>query len=223
MRCLPKTDTFLTTPFLYPILDMEYVEKNGLDLYKLIDLWMYRSSIPFIQLRAKKYSLSGYTKLYKEILNYKPDVKVIVNDFWEFAIQENAYGLHIGKEDFSSLSVNSVLKLKEYSGVKGTSCHSIQDLLSLDPNIWNYTGFGPIFPTHSKKSDHPTLGTECLKHLPDMGNISIVLIGGISQQNAREIVSIGRFSIASISALSKEANLIQMEELNVAPHFIMEE
>jgi thiamine-phosphate pyrophosphorylase len=200
-------------PFLYPILDMEYIEKNSIDPYTLIDLWIDRPTIPFIQLRAKKYSLSTYAKLYKEIIKYKPNIKIIVNDFWMFAIEKNAFGLHIGKEDFSALSQDDGVRLKTYSGIKGTSCHSIRDLLSLDPNIWDYTGLGPIFQTHSKNSIHPTLGVDFLKHLPELGNIHIVLIGGINVQNLKEIFSVGQFSIASISALSDKLSLTRMESI----------
>ena len=56
-------------------------------------------------MRAKSLSVQEYEKLYSQILREFPNSKIVINDFWKFGLELNAFGIHIGKEDYLKLSV----------------------------------------------------------------------------------------------------------------------
>lgn len=134
-----------------------------------------------------------------------------MNDFWEIGIKESSFGIHIGKEDYIRLSVSEKSVLKENKSILiGTCSHNIEDILSLDTEIWDYTGFGPMFKTETKKSHYPTLGIEELKKALFKTRIPLVPIGGIDLSNFFIVYEVGNILPASIGMLSNEKSLVKI-------------
>lgn len=181
-------------------------------MLNLIELWeKYSDCISFFQLRAKSLSVQEYEKLYSQILREFPNSKIVINDFWKFGLELNAFGIHIGKEDYSELSVQEKEEIRMDKNVlKGTSSHSIDDLKNLEEGLWNYTGLGPIFETTSKKTNHPVLGTEIIKDAISISKIQIVPIGGINLENFISLFGYGKILPASISMMTYEKSLVKI-------------
>lgn len=197
---------------LYPILDFDFCKSQNIQMLNLIELWeKYSDCISFFQLRAKSLSAQEYEKLYSQILREFPNSKIVINDFWKFGLELNAFGIHIGKEDYSELSVREKEEIRMDKNVlKGTSSHSIDDLKNLEEGLWNYTGLGPIFETTSKKTNNPVLGTEIIKDAISISKIQIVPIGGINLENFISLFGYGKILPASISMMTYEKSLVKI-------------
>lgn len=150
--------------------------------------------------------LPEYQLFYQDLLKENPGLQIIVNDYWEFAWEVSAFGIHLGKEDFLNLDKGDVEKFSKIPCIKGTSSHSLDDLKSLDLELWDYSGFGPIFPTQTKVSEYKTLGIEVLKQATQISQIKLVPIGGITMEHFPEILVSENVLPASISAFSEKEN-----------------
>lgn len=206
---------------LYPILDLDFCNSKNISLSELIGVWnQFPDCISFFQLRAKSLSESDYKNLYLELKKEFPNSKIIINDFWEVALEVAPFGLHIGKEDYENLSKLEKQKLKAGNDLlKGTSSHSLLDLLNLDLDFWDYTGFGPIFSTTTKKSNNQTLGVETLKKAIQQTKIPLVPIGGIDTQNFSSLYGFGKITPASISMMADEKSLVKIVDfIRKNPH-----
>jgi thiamine-phosphate pyrophosphorylase len=189
---------------LYPILDLNYCERNLIDIPTLLKMWEeFPDLIDCIQLRAKSYSRKELISVYESIQEHTK-LPIILNDYWELAIELKAYGFHLGKEDFIAASDSDKIKIQSAEMIKGTSSHSIDDLRNLEKGLWNYTGFGPIFHTGTKKSAYKPLGTAMLRDAIDNYPIPIVPIGGINSVNFWSVVYGRECKPASISLFSDD-------------------
>ncbi|MCE9501220.1 MAG: thiamine phosphate synthase, partial [Leptospira sp.] len=139
------------SPSLYPILDLDFCNKNGILPDSLIKIWSQETlTVPFIQVRAKSLNVKDFTAFYRQLKEQNPGARLIVNDHWEVAIKENAFGFHVGKEDFQFLPDEERKIIGSSPLFKGTSSHNLEDIKNLDSEIWNYSGIGPIFQTSTK-------------------------------------------------------------------------
>jgi len=206
---------------LYPILDLDFCKSKNISLSELIHLWnKFPDCISFFQLRAKSISQSEYKNLYLELKKNFPSAEIIVNDFWEIALEVNAFGLHIGKEDYEVLSKPHKTILKAAKGsLKGTSSHNLLDLQNLELDLWDYSGFGPIFETTSKKTNNPTLGTRNLTQAILEAKLPLVPIGGIDSTNFSSLYGFGKITPASISMMADEKSLVKIVDfIRKHPH-----
>lgn len=189
---------------LYPILDLDFCERNSLSISNLIRMWEeYPEIIDCIQIRSKTRSPKEIEHKYKEISRLT-SLNIVINDYWEVALEVGSYGLHLGKEDYASLNEKQKEKIANAKIIKGTSCHSVSDLQNLDTSLWNYTGFGPIFQSGTKKTSYPILGTSILRDVLSRFSIPITPIGGINSINFWSVVYMGDCKPASISLFSDE-------------------
>ena len=94
--------------------------------------------------------------------------------------------------------------------LKGTSSHSLEDLRNLDQTLWDYSGFGPIFPTNTKKTNTPPLGVRNLELALNQTSIPLVPIGGINSENFFTLGNFFKITPASISMMANEKSLIKI-------------
>lgn len=126
-------------------------------------------------------------------------VPFIVNDDVDLAIEIDADGVHIGQEDESALHVKEKIGDK----ILGVSAHSLEEVEKAIASGADYIGVGPIFPTNTKKDAKEVQGTKLIQELKEKGiNIPIVGIGGITFENATEVIRAGGDGVAVISEIS---------------------
>ncbi|PJZ70110.1 hypothetical protein CH373_10020 [Leptospira perolatii] len=191
---------FWKCPGIYPILDLATCEKSRLDPIELVSEWSkYRNLIPFYQIRVKNRSTEVVRQLFESLRSKFPEFPILLNDYWKEAIEWDAFGAHVGLEDYQSLSSKEKEILKNSGLFLGTSSHSWKDLQNLSESDWDYTGFGPIFATASKENPHPPLGVSVLSKIKEWNRLPVVLIGGIDNSNLRQVLSLGDYLIAMIS------------------------
>lgn len=132
-------------------------------------------------------------------LCHEYQVPFIVNDDVDLAIEIDADGVHIGQEDESALHVKEKIGDK----ILGVSAHSLEEVEKAIASGADYIGIGPIFPTNTKKDAKEVQGTKLIQELKEKGiDIPIVGIGGITFENATEVIRAGGDGVAVISEIS---------------------
>jgi len=134
-------------------------------------------------------------------------VPLVINNDVELAATLKAEGVHVGQHDMPPEKARALV---------GPSCeigYSITSTLRLQlPTSTNLLGIGPVFDARKTKSDAaPALGPTGLKEiltalqlqLPTPTTPKTVAIGGITLENAAEVLATGVDGLAVVSAFSK--------------------
>ena len=176
---------------IYPIVDnLEYLKK------------LFDVGASLIQFRIKNKSKSDVLALVKtavELSQKYPSSKLIINDYWEFAIECGAFGVHLGQEDIKYANLSRI----GASGLRlGISTHSFWEVscaLQLSPS---YIACGPIFQTRVKKMPWLPQGVRNLSYWVRMLPKPLVAIGGINHDNLESVKQTGVEIISLINGIS---------------------
>lgn len=123
-------------------------------------------------------------------------VPLIINDRVAIARELRA-GVHLGQGD---MALREARKMLGPDAIIGVSCKTVVQALEAEANGADYLGVGAVFPT-STKTDTRTIEHATLVDICKAVKIPVVAIGGITLQNASELVGTGIAGIAVISAL----------------------
>ncbi|SOC06051.1 thiamine-phosphate diphosphorylase [Ureibacillus xyleni] len=130
-------------------------------------------------------------------------IPFIINDDVELAIKINADGVHVGQEDKPLAQIREQLKGK----IVGVSVHNEEEMKLAVAGGADYVGIGPIYETQSKADAKPAAGVSFLsKARTDYPDFPIVGIGGITTNNALEVLRAGADGVAVISAICQSSN-----------------
>lgn len=125
-------------------------------------------------------------------------VPLIINDDAELAKAIGAEGVHLGSGDGDIRSAREILGAKK---IIGASCYNqIQIAEQRLRKGADYVAFGSFFPS-SNKTGAVRADPGLLRQATETLRAPIVAIGGITLDNAREIIVGGADAIAVISAL----------------------
>ena len=158
-----------------------------------------RGGATMVQLRYKA-GASEIMESAREVIEVlRPTgVPVIINDRVDMARALGAQGVHIGQEDTPPAVAREALGEEAIVGVSIT--HPDQ-LINVDPEVVDYLGVGPVFPTPSKSDAAPPLGLEALSRIAGSIRLPVVAIGGITEANAIDVIRAGADGLAVISAV----------------------
>lgn len=183
-------------PFLYAILDRSIVERDRTaEAARLLA----EGGADMIQYRGK--SLSDEEK-FKDISVILPEtekarIPLIVNDDPELAARAGAAGVHLGREDPDPAAARNLLGPV---AIIGATIHSMAELESAPLDILDYISAGAIFRS-STKPDVEVAGTSFIEQIRERTGVPLVVIGGISPENASDLFESGADGVAVISAL----------------------
>jgi thiamine-phosphate pyrophosphorylase len=130
----------------------------------------------------------------------------IVNDRADIARAVGADGVHLGQED---LPVELARRVLEPGKWVGYSTHRLDQVREADRSSADYIAFGPIFPTQSKAKPDPVVGLDGLWQARQGTSKPLVAIGGITLENARQVIEAGADSVAVIADLLKAPDVGQ--------------
>ncbi len=177
--------------------------------------WLSRllpKGIKLAQLRIKDCSES---RLRKEIaaakkLSEKWNCRLIINDYWQLAIELGCDYVHLGQED---LEKADIVAIKNAAISIGISTHSEAELdraITLEPS---YIALGPIYPTILKKMPWNPQGLKRVTHWKKrIGTVPLVGIGGLNLDRARDVLDAG----ADVVSLVTDITLNKDPEAQVA-------
>jgi thiamine-phosphate pyrophosphorylase len=196
----------LILPKIYPITDTQV---SGLSHAGQVER-LIAGGAKLIQLREKHAQPDKfYSEALKalEIARRAADVKIIINDRVDIALSLKADGVHLGQEDMPPAEAR---KLLGNQAIIGFSTHNLEQIKKALLQPVDYIAFGPVFPTLTKNDPDPVVGLEQLSEIKQVvGNVPLVAIGGINSENYRKVFAAGADSIALISAIVSDPELIR--------------
>ncbi|SFA49165.1 thiamine-phosphate diphosphorylase [Parageobacillus thermantarcticus] len=164
-----------------------------------ITLFQFREKGSGALVGEQKYELAKQL----QAICQKRGIPFIVNDDVELALAIDADGVHIGQDDEDARIVREKIGDK----ILGVSAHNLEEAQAAVAAGADYIGVGPIYPTKSKADAKQAQGPGIIRLLRDHGiAIPIVGIGGITAENAGEVMSAGADGVSVISAIASASS-----------------
>lgn len=189
---------------IYPLTDVKMSGLSHAEQVKRLSL----GGASLVQLREKHLTSRQFFREAEEalIVARRQGVQIIINDRVDFALALKADGVHLGQDDLPANAARRVLGDKAIIGV---STHSVQQAINAARLPVDYVAIGPIFETSSKINPASVVGLEGLRKVREaIGQIDLVAIGGITPENASQVLERGADAVALISALLAVPNAI---------------
>jgi len=124
-------------------------------------------------------------------------VPFIVNDYPEIAHAAGADGVHLGQDD---LSISEARALLGPDAIIGISTHAIEQARAAERSGADYIGVGPVFPTGTKPG-RAAVTTSYVRQAAAEVGIPWVAIGGITLDNADDVLAAGATRLCAVSAI----------------------
>ena len=181
---------------LYAITDRHWLRGRSL---KQVVRESLDGGVTFLQLREKELEDSAFLAEAKELqtLCREYHVPFIVNDNVEIALRMDADGVHVGQSDMEAGMVREKIGPDKILGV---SAQTVEQAIRAEAQGADYLGVGAVFHTGSK-ADAEDVSYETLKAICDAVAIPVVAIGGITEDNVKELTGSGICGVAVISAI----------------------
>ena len=177
-----------------------------LSLYPCVDSadWIRRLAsvgVTTIQLRNK--TLGG-EELEREIIQSiqfaeSAGCRLFINDHWELAIENGAYGVHLGQED---LDLANVKAIKDAGLRLGISTHCHYEVARAHAYKPSYIAVGPVYHTNTKQMPWVPHDLEGLSYWNRVLDYPVVGIGGIHQDRVAGVAATGVSGVAMITAIT---------------------
>ena len=152
-----------------------------------------------VQLREKEIPALDFYMLALEIkkITDRYGIPLIINDRIDIAMAAGAAGVHIGQQDIPADIARKVIGKDMLLGVSVGSATEALDAVKAGAD---YLGVGAMFPTGTKP-DAGFVSMEELGRIRKAVDIPIVVIGGISRENAMLFRPMGVDGLAVVSAV----------------------
>lgn len=184
-------------PRFYPILETAALQARNIPVETAADA-LFEAGARVLQYRHK----GDWTEThFLEAQNLaeraqKAGVLFVLNDRADFARLLRS-ALHIGQEDIPPRAARGIIGEE----VIGFSTHNLSQVKRASEEPVEYLSIGPIFETGSKQNPDPVVGLAGLRKLRELTPKALVAIGGITLENAGEILATKVDSLAIISGL----------------------
>jgi thiamine-phosphate pyrophosphorylase len=123
--------------------------------------------------------------------------RLIVNDYWQAAIDLGASEVHLGQEDLADADLAAIRRAGIALGVSTHSEEELENALRADPA---YVALGPIYETKLKAMKWEPQGLERIGvWRKRIGSRPLVAIGGITPERAGPVLAAGADSVAVIT------------------------
>jgi thiamine-phosphate pyrophosphorylase len=164
--------------------------------------WLERIApcgIRTVQLRVKNLALADVRREISHSLAIakRYQCQLIVNDYWQEAIDAGADFVHLGQEDLAEADVAALRAAGVRIGVSTHDEHELQTALAMSPD---YVALGPIFETKLKAMTWAPQGLDRISLWKQrIGAIPLVAIGGLNFERATSALDAGADSAAVIT------------------------
>jgi thiamine-phosphate pyrophosphorylase len=121
--------------------------------------------------------------------------QLIVNDYWQAAIDEGCDFVHLGQEDLVGADIAALRRAGIHIGVSTHDHAELEKGLAVDPD---YVALGPIYPTLLKQMPWAPQGLDRIGEWKRLiGKRPLVAIGGLTVERAKLCLAAGA-DIASV-------------------------
>jgi len=130
--------------------------------------------------------------------------QLIVNDYWQIAIEEGCDFVHLGQEDLAGADIAAI----RASGMKlGLSTHDAAELETALAARPDYVALGPVWPTILKKMKWAPQGLERLADWKArIAPLPLVAIGGLNPDRLSAVFENGADSAAVVTDITLNAD-----------------
>ena len=152
-----------------------------------------------VQLRIKNQSESTIKLAIRDakVLCDIYQCQLIINDYWQLAIDEGCNAIHLGQEDLDTANIPAIRSAGIRYGVSTHDRTELQRALDLAPD---YIALGPVYQTLLKKMPWRPQGLEKLTRWKSrIGDIPLVAIGGLTPERAEGVLKAGANSVCVVT------------------------
>ncbi|WP_081078543.1 thiamine phosphate synthase [Burkholderia territorii] len=129
------------------------------------------------------------------------DARVFINDHWQIAMEEGAYGVHLGQEDLETADLAAIAR----AGLRlGLSSHGYYEMLRALHERPSYLALGPVYATATKAVAAPPQGLARIARYARFAGARapLVAIGGVGLDALPDVLATGVGSVAVVSAIT---------------------
>ena len=162
-----------------------------------------------VQLRVKDKSMDEVRTEIKtaKTLCARHQCQLIVNDYWQLAIEEGCDAIHLGQEDLSGADVAQIKNAQIKLGISTHDKAELAIALSHEPD---YIALGPIYATLLKKMKWRPQGLEKLQRWKNaIGDIPLVAIGGFTPERAASAFEHGADSVCVVTDILQHSSPVE--------------
>ena len=195
----------INLPKLYPITDVRFSGLSHAEQVRRLSA----GGATFVQLREKQKDAREFYREAEEALRVarERNVLLIINDRVDIALALKADGVHLGQDDLPPAAARRLLGEQ---AIIGFSTHNVEQAIEAARSPVDYIAIGPIFETKSKENPDPVVGLEGLRRVREAtGQIPLIAIGGIREENIAEVLKAGADSVAVINLLLADSSQIE--------------
>jgi thiamine-phosphate pyrophosphorylase len=181
-------------PKFYPVVpDVSWVER------------LASLGVKLIQLRMKDVSAVQVPEAIRVGLEVcrSHGCELVVNDYWQDAIDCGAQFIHLGQGDLETADVAAIRRARLKLGISTHSHEELDRALSENPD---YVALGPIYETKLKAMPWAPQGLARIGEWKALAKCPLVAIGGITLEHAAAVFEAGADSIAVVSDVVAHPN-----------------
>lgn len=162
--------------------------------------------VTLVQYRSEKLTYEEQKAQVLPLQQYLRSVGVplIINDNVALAVEIDAEGIHIGQDDMPVAEARALIGPDKILGLTVTTA---EQMASVNTELVDYIGCGPVFPTITKEDAPPPMGVEGWAELAKLSPLPIVAIGGLNAERTAAIRATGLAAgVAVVSAICAAEN-----------------
>ena len=128
------------------------------------------------------------------------NAQLIVNDYWQIAIEEGCDYVHLGQEDLDDADLPAIRAAGLRLGISTHDHAELDRALACDPD---YIALGPIYPTILKKMKWREQGLDRLAEWRRLvGDIPLCAIGGFTVERAAGAFAAGADLVSVVTDIT---------------------
>ena len=160
----------------------------------------FQAGVQMVQYRGKTDTDRQALHTIREIasLESKKDGLLVVNDRPDLAKAGGADGVHLGQDD---LPIPAARKVLGQEMIIGGTASDKEEVRQVEADGGDYVALGHIFPTSTKHKESEPRGLERLQKVGQSVSVPLVAIGGITLENAPEVIAAGADILAVSAAI----------------------
>ncbi|MFD1914424.1 thiamine phosphate synthase [Halodurantibacterium flavum] len=175
--------------------------------YPIVDSadWVARLlalDVRLVQLRIKDLPQDELRREIDHALTLARDAGAIlvVNDYWQLAIDARADWVHLGQEDLDTADIPALRRAGLRLGISTHDHAELDRALGFNPD---YVALGPIFPTRLKVMKWAPQGMGRITEWKRLaGDRPLCAIGGLTAETARQAVEAGADMVAVVTDIT---------------------
>ena len=130
--------------------------------------------------------------------------QLIVNDYWQIALEEDCDFVHLGQGDLDSADVPALRRAGVRLGISTHDEAELERALALEPD---YVALGPIYPTLLKAMPFAPQGLARIGQWKGrIGALPLVAIGGLTLERLPGVFAAGADCAAVVNDIVRDAD-----------------